>query len=941
VNGKNMAVKKNPAVAVLEYAELHVFGHVIRLERGPKIFLDDRRIGLGFRERGQGRFWVQQHGKDVVVMTSFGLRLTYDGRMKLLVRVPGTYFNSVQGICGNFDNNVANDFTTKDGRDVSGEDDKYSLLGNSWIVQSAPCAQPPKLKECSPTKIARYSLPDACGKILDVTSSFGACINKNLEAAQELFENCLYDACQMDEDDADEVICDAVTELAEHCETFDMWVDWRTDDFCPMTCNGGTYKRRMNGCTRTCANLDARRCELSDREGCACPDDHVLEDGRCIHQDECGCLDDFNIRRPFDSEWWTDCTHYSSCQRCTDRSCRKPWTIMTEEDNTCDECKIVLGLFVCLNDPCDGNPCGGKGRCVRDKSKDEGFRCRCLPGFRGDDCLEKIPAGHCAATGDPHYKTFEDGLIHFQGACTYTLVETINSGRNLGFNRPHFKIIVKNQPTSFNAAVTVLEYVEIYVYGHVIRLEQERRMYVDGHPIGLGYTEPNLERFSVEPFGTDIRVKLANGVRVRYNGRRDLFVKVPGTYFETVQGICGNFDGDSSNEFVTKQGVDVSGRRNRYTLVGESWLVGDANNIVCDRFGDATQKVCAAEDLRTFRANDHCGILTDDEGVFADCIQRSPKMAEAIFENCVQDSCQDNPQKALCASLEQLATFCETHDMYVDWRTEELCPMNCPAGEYRRRTPGCTPTCGTLRWLLPNARCTVRDREGCVCPAGQVLEGNQCIPVEDCGCVDEYNIRRAFDSDWWQGCDKHLKCSRCTAKTCRKSWRITEISGRCPRDQCKTIRGHPMCLPKMCYKAHWGQNSENKNFRRSRVTKRQECEDLCSETPMCMAFVYVTDKSKNYGKPGNCHLKKRSNLKNEAEGHNLFVKQLGSECEAPAPTPAPPPTKSSKKKSSKKTSSKKSNKTAKKTKKSNKTKAKSNKTKKKSNKSNKNKSKKA
>ena len=30
----------------------------------------------------------------------------------------------------------------------------------------------------------------------------------------------------------------------------------------------------------------------------------------------------------------------------------------------------------------------------------------------------------CTATGDPHYLTFGGKKIHFQGVCTYTLVET-------------------------------------------------------------------------------------------------------------------------------------------------------------------------------------------------------------------------------------------------------------------------------------------------------------------------------------------------------------------------------------------------------------------------------------------------------------------------------------------------------------------------------------
>ena len=57
-----------------------------------------------------------------------------DGYWLVLVKIPATYDNKVQGLCGNYDGNMANDLTTSYGEDVSGDEDKYNKVGNSWFV---------------------------------------------------------------------------------------------------------------------------------------------------------------------------------------------------------------------------------------------------------------------------------------------------------------------------------------------------------------------------------------------------------------------------------------------------------------------------------------------------------------------------------------------------------------------------------------------------------------------------------------------------------------------------------------------------------------------------------------------------------------------------------------------------------------------------------------
>lgn len=62
--------------------------------------------------------------------------------------------------------------------------------------------------------------------------------------------------------------------------------------------------------------------------------------------------------------------------------------------------------------------------------------------------------------------------------------------------------------------------------------------------------------------------------------------------------------------------------------------------------------------------------------------------------------------------------------------------LPCPANShYSDCTPPCPPTCADLFPVachLPPATCV----EGCQCDGGYVLSDGNCVPLDECGCVD-------------------------------------------------------------------------------------------------------------------------------------------------------------------------------------------------------------
>ena len=99
---------------------------------------------------------------------------------------------------------------------------------------------------------------------------------------------------------------------------------------------------------------------------------------------------------------------------------------------------------------------------------------------------------------------------------------------------------------------------------------------MDDDPIVLPANYPG---FNIQNNGgAYIRLETNFTLIVEFDGVWTGQIKLPPQYAGTNQGMCGNADGNRENDLMTKEGVDVSGEENRYSLVGESWKYFDVNN---------------------------------------------------------------------------------------------------------------------------------------------------------------------------------------------------------------------------------------------------------------------------------------------------------------------------------------------------------------------------
>jgi von Willebrand factor type D domain len=65
-----------------------------------------------------------------------GPTVMFDGKDYTIIKVPSDYKSHTCGICGNFNDNLADDLATKNGTDVSGSTDLGRTIGDSWVLDS-------------------------------------------------------------------------------------------------------------------------------------------------------------------------------------------------------------------------------------------------------------------------------------------------------------------------------------------------------------------------------------------------------------------------------------------------------------------------------------------------------------------------------------------------------------------------------------------------------------------------------------------------------------------------------------------------------------------------------------------------------------------------------------------------------------------------------------
>lgn len=176
-----------------------------------------------------GAIRVYQSGVAVALETDFGLLVTYDGQHYASISLPSSYFNNTCGLCGNYNDDPADDPVLPDGSLA----ESVVELGGSWRAEDPDwrctdgCAQ--NCSVCDAVTEAFYFRPDYCGLINKTDGPFRDC--RTVVDPTAFVYSCVYDMCS--NRDNITTLCQAIQAYALACQALGVTIrPWRSRNFC-------------------------------------------------------------------------------------------------------------------------------------------------------------------------------------------------------------------------------------------------------------------------------------------------------------------------------------------------------------------------------------------------------------------------------------------------------------------------------------------------------------------------------------------------------------------------------------------------------------------------------------------------------------------------------------------------------------------------------------
>lgn len=178
-------------------------------------------------------------------------------------------------------------------------------------------------------------------------------------------------------------------------------------------------------------------------------------------------------------------------------------------------------------------------------------------------------------------------------------------------------------------------------------------------------------KVSVYQSGTSAVVKTDFGLIVSYDWNWELIIKLPSSYYGSVCGLCGNFNGNKGDELRNPEGKAVSS----VIEWGKSWQTPDQDkDHPCWDTCVKNCPTCNDNDRKLYQTQAFCGTLTAKaNSVFKGC---HGKLApEAFMNSCVYDMCLNKgDKKMLCQALASYNKQCREKGVIIkDWRKKFGC----------------------------------------------------------------------------------------------------------------------------------------------------------------------------------------------------------------------------------------------------------------------------
>ncbi|XP_069049017.1 mucin-19-like [Lepisosteus oculatus] len=709
----------------------------------------------------------------IQVQTSFGLKMQIQVSplMQLYLTLPEKLKGTTQGLCGNYNDDIRDEFTSSSGI-VENSVDEFA---NSWMARTCEDKTP---QICTNTLNDLYG-KENCGYIMDPTGPFAKCHDH--VQYDSYIRTCEESVCQCAENVQD-CLCTALGNYAKACAAQGIIVeDWRKDD-CIVSCpKNQKFEYIMTACNRTCRSLSVYdfTCEVEDDpvEGCGCSEgSHMDDEQTCTSTFQCPCYhgNDIYKRGTFDiagyQSWWSVGTLVPTSGHPAMREAIKKaseyglrWEVSLHLFKRYRQAKGAAAaaiaevkthlweeLGVGMRNIClmpISEECQSGCYCPEGKYEDHNGNCvsreDCTCTYSGEvfkpgtninlhckkcicedgkwNCVGNDCSGKCQVYGDGHYQTFDLKSYRFDGNCEYTLVED-----DCGNGKGTFEIKAESVPCC-DEALTCSRAIVLDIKDQVTLKLSEMNVTINSQNPNSCEVEPV---YSVHTVGLYIIITVPKlEITLVWDKHTRVTILLASKWINKVCGLCGNFDSNAKNDLQTRAKLSVT----KELEFGNSWKTSGAacSDTVNETFPCQRHSYCFTW------AERRCSIILGK--TFKKCHNKvDPRY---YFDVCLQESCScefDGKFLGFCTAVAAYAEACSEEGVCIQWRTPDLCPVYC---DYYNVPGECSwhyEPCGTVPTCGKNNRFAGK-LEGCYprCPDdAPYFDENKmkCSSLQNCSC---------------------------------------------------------------------------------------------------------------------------------------------------------------------------------------------------------------
>ncbi|ELR56845.1 Mucin-5AC, partial [Bos mutus] len=383
-------------------------------------------------------------------------------------------------------------------------------------------------------------------------------------------------------------------------------------------------------------------------------------------------------------------------------------------------------------------------------------------------CQEAPCPGTCSVLGGAHISTFDEKQYRVHGDLRGGLCfQPCDSGA--------YAVLAELRRCGLTDSETCLKSLTLSLGHTVFVVKASGEVFVNQIYTQLPVSAANVTLFRPSTFFIIAQTQLGLQLDIQLVPIMQVFVRLgPQTRGQSC-GLCGNFNQNQADDFLTISGV-VEGSAAAFA---NTWKTQAA----CPNVKNSFEDPCSLSVENEKYAQHWCSRLTDPHGPFAQC--HSAVDPSTHYSNCLFDTCNcEKSEDCMCAALSSYVRACAARGVLLSGWRDGMCtkPMaTCPKSlTYRYNISTCLPTCRARS--DEDVTCSIGfvPVDGCTCPDGTFLDdAGACVPATSCPCYFQGSVVPNGESLHEQG----IVCS-CTQGT------LTCIGGHTP---------DPVCLPPMVY----------------------------------------------------------------------------------------------------------------------------------------------